>query len=74
MSKPPVLKAKELIKIVEKLGFVNTRNRGSHFFYKHKNGRTTVIPVHPGKTIGLGLMRSILKDMGMSVEEFKKYL
>mgnify|MGYP001569527690 FL=1 len=74
MSKPPALKAKELIKIVEKLGFINTRNKGSHFFYKHKNGRTTVIPVHPGKTIGLGLMRSILKDMGMSVEEFKKYL
>lgn len=74
MSKPPVLKAKELIKIVEKLGFVNSRNRGSHFFFKHKNGRTTVIPVHSGKTIGLGLMRSILKDIGMSVDEFRKYL
>ena len=74
MSKPPVLKAKELIKIVEKLGFVNSRNRGSHFFFKHKNGRTTVIPVHPGKTVGLGLMRNILKDIGMSVDEFRKYL
>lgn len=74
MSKPPVLKAKKLIKIVEKLGFVNTRNRGSHFFFKHRNGRTTVIPVHSGKTIGLGLMRNILKDMGMSVDEFRKYL
>lgn len=74
MSKPPILKAKELIKIVEKLGFVNTRNKGSHFFFKHRNGRTTVIPVHPGKTMGLGLMRSILKDIGMSVDEFRKYL
>lgn len=74
MSKPPILKAKELIKIVEKLGFVNARNKGSHFFFKHRNGRTTVIPVHPGKTIGLGLMRSILKDIGMSVDEFRKYL
>lgn len=74
MSKPLILKAKELIKIVEKLGFVNARNKGSHFFFKHRNGKTTVIPVHSGKTIGLGLMRSILKDIGMSVDEFRKYL
>lgn len=36
--------------------------------------RTTVVPVHPGKTIGKGLMRSILNDIKMSVEEFEKYL
>ncbi len=72
MSKPPVLKAKEVVRIIEKLGFANTRKKGSHFFFRHPDGRTTVIPVHPGKTIGLGLMRSILNDIKISVEEFKK--
>lgn len=74
MSKPPVLKPRELIKILEKLGFVNTRTRGSHFFFKHADGRTTVVPMHQGKTIGLGLMRGILADIKMSKEEFEKYL
>jgi predicted RNA binding protein YcfA (HicA-like mRNA interferase family) len=74
MSKPPILKAKELIKILNRLGFINTRSSGSHFFFRHIDGRTTVIPVHPGKTIGLGLMRSILKDIRISTNEFSKYL
>ena len=74
MSKPPILKAQEVIKIAEKLGFVNTRRKGSHFFFRHPDGRTTVIPVHSGRTIGLGLMRSILSDIKMSIEEFKKIL
>jgi len=74
MSKPPVLKAKELTKILFKLGFVNTRKNGSHFFFRHNDGRTTVIPMHSRKTIGLGLMRSILKDIKISVDEFNKYL
>ena len=74
MSKPPVLRAKELIKILIELDFVNTRRNGSHFFFRHPDGRTTVVPVHPGKTIGLGLMRSILKDVKISVDEFRKLL
>ena len=74
MSKPPVLKPRELVKALEKLGFVNTRRKGSHFFFKHADGRTTVIPMHKGKTIGLGLMRSIFADIKMSAEEFEKYL
>ena len=74
MSKPPVLKPKELIKILIKLGFVNTRSNGSHFFFRHLDGRTTVIPLHAGKTIGLGLMRGILSDIKISIDEFKKYL
>jgi len=74
MSKPPVLKSREIIKALEKLGFRNTRHKGSHFFYRHPDGRTTVVPVHPTKTIGQGLMRAILNDVKISVEELKKYL
>lgn len=74
MSKLPILKAKELIKVLEKLGFFNTRKRGSHFFFRHRDGRTTVVPVHPGTTIGLGLLRAILRDIKISGDELKKFL
>lgn len=74
MSKPPILKSREVIKVLEKFGFRNTRHKGSHFFYRHQDGRTTVVPVHPTKTIGQGLMRAILNDVKISVEELKKHL
>lgn len=74
MSKLRILKAREAVKALKKLGFENTRSRGSHFFFKHSDGRTTVVPVHPGKTLGPGLMRSILSDINLSADEFKKYL
>lgn len=74
MSSIPVVSAKKIIRALKKLGFINTRKKGSHFFFKHPDGRTTVVPVHPEKTIGKGLMRSILSDIHLSVEEFKKLL
>lgn len=74
MSSTPVAPAKKVIRALKKVGFVNTRRKGSHFFFKHPDGRTTVVPVHPGKTIGKGLVRSILSDIHLSVEEFKKLL
>ncbi len=74
MSKLRILKSKEVIGALGRLGFVNTRKRGSHFFFRHNDGKTTVVPVHPGKTIGPGLMRSILSDIKLSADEFRKYL
>jgi predicted RNA binding protein YcfA (HicA-like mRNA interferase family) len=74
MSKPPILKPREIIHALEKLGFINTRSKGSHFFFRHRDGRTTVVPVHYHKTIGPGLMRAILSDIKISSDEFKKYL
>jgi predicted RNA binding protein YcfA (HicA-like mRNA interferase family) len=38
-----------ITEIVFSLGFPNTRDRGSHFFYRHPDGRTTTIPNHPGE-------------------------
>lgn len=74
MSKVPILKSQEVIKVLKQIGFVNTRQKGSHLFFKHANGRTTVVPFHKGKTLGPGLMRSILNDIQISVDEFTKYL
>jgi len=74
MSSLSPIKAKKLIKILLKLRFFQVRQKGSHVFFGHIDGRTTVIPVHPAKQIGIGLLRSILNDIQLSPEEFKKLI
>lgn len=74
MTKLPALKPQELIKIIQKLGFVNIRQSGSHMFFKHIDGRTTVVPYHKGKDIGRGLLRAILNDIHISPSNFQNYL
>ncbi len=71
----PVLKSMDLIKALEKLGFARTRkSKGSHFRYRHPNGRKTTVPVHKGNDISRGLLRKILRDVDISIEELKKLL
>ena len=52
--------------------FRAVRIKGSHTFLKHPDGRATVVPVHSGETIGPGLLRAILRDVEMSVDELLK--
>jgi len=54
MSKLPLLTAKELIKILLKLGFELKRQKGSHKFFQHPDSRTTVIPDHGNEQIDRG--------------------
>ena len=72
--KLPTLSAKELIKILSKLGFEEIRQKGSHKYFKHQDGRITVVPVHPGRDIGRGLLRKIIKEIEISREEFLKQI
>lgn len=72
MSRLPRLKGKEVVRILEKLGFRTLRTRGSHVFLRHSDGRVTTVPVHSGEVIGPGLLRAILRDIEMSVDEFAK--
>ena len=73
MPKLPLLTASELAKILKKLGFEFKRQEGSHMFFQHPDGRTTVIPNHPGEDIDRGLLNKIIKhDLQMSREEFLK--
>ena len=69
MTRLPRLKGKELVRILENLGFEVVRSRGSHFFLRHADGRTTTVPVHSGEVLGPGLLRSILRDVELSVED-----
>jgi predicted RNA binding protein YcfA (HicA-like mRNA interferase family) len=72
MTRLPRLKGKEVIRILERTGFRIIRTKGSHSFLKHSDGRATVVPVHSGDTIGPGLLRAILRDVEMSVDDLLK--
>lgn len=74
MTKLPIIKSRKLIRVLLKIGFEQTHKKGSHFFFRHSDGRTTVVPVHKGRDIGRGLLRKILHDIKISPEEFKKLL
>ena len=50
-------------------GFTVERTRGSHLFLKHADGRATAVPVHSGETLGPGLLRAILRDTELTVEQ-----
>ncbi len=72
-SKLPLMKAKEITKILEKLGFEFKRQKGSHMFFGHPDGRTTVIPNHPNEDLDRGLLNKIIKhDLQITREEFLK--
>jgi predicted RNA binding protein YcfA (HicA-like mRNA interferase family) len=74
MTKLPSLTGKDVVSILKKVGFEIKRQRGSHVFLQHPDGRATVVPIHSGEIIGPGLMLKILKDINMTKEEFYKLL
>ncbi len=55
---------------MQRAGFEQARQRGSHVILKHSDGRTTVVPVHRGEDIGPGLLRKILRESEITPEEF----
>ncbi len=59
--------AKEVVKVLESNGFVKVRSRGAHLFYKHLDGRKTVVPYHGHADISLKTLRSIEKATGLSL-------
>lgn len=71
----PVITFLQLCRIVEKMGFQRTRQKGSHVRYIHADGRKTTIPDHGSQDVPKGLLVKIIKqDLGISVEEFMRHL
>ena len=70
MSDIPILKPREVATILERLGFAEVRQRGSHRQYRHSDGRATTVPFHPGRDISPALLRAIVRDIGMDVRDF----
>jgi predicted RNA binding protein YcfA (HicA-like mRNA interferase family) len=74
MSKLPSLTGKEIVSLLKKVGFIVERQRGSHVFLKHDDGRVTVVPIHSGERIGPGLLSKILRDVEMTKDELLEIL
>lgn len=70
----PSIKARQVIRVLRKLGFVSVRQRGSHIFFKHMDGRCTLVSYHSNEDIGRGLLRQILREIRVSPDEFLKLL
>jgi predicted RNA binding protein YcfA (HicA-like mRNA interferase family) len=69
MGSLPVLKSREVAALLEQLGFVEVRQRGSHRQYRHPDGRGTTLPFHAGRDISPTLLRKIARDIGVTTEE-----
>ncbi len=74
MTKLPVVNFRRMNAVLLKLGFEAVRQKGSHVFYRHSDGRVTTVPNHGAKDLNVPLVRSILRDIDLTPEEFRKVL
>lgn len=61
-------------KLLFKIGFERVRQKGSHVFYRHPDGRTTSVPHHPGRDLARPLIKEILREIELSSDEYEEYL
>jgi len=69
MRNLPILKPREVVTLLEALGFTEVRQRGSHKQFRHSDGRCTTVPFHAGRDVSPILLRQIAKDVGLTVDE-----
>ena len=62
--------ARAMERVLQRLGFARVRQKGSHVFYRHPDGRTTTVPHHKGRDLAVPLVRAILADIQLSPAEF----
>lgn len=74
MSKLYIINAKRMEKLLFLLGFKKVRQKGSHVFYRHPDGRVTTVPHHKGYLLARPLIREILREIELTIEEYNKYL
>ena len=74
MARVALVSARTMERVLRRLGFVRARQRGSHVFYRHPDGRTTAVPHHKGRDLSVPLIRAILADVQLSPDEFLRLL
>lgn len=70
MPRVPIINFNQMEKILKRNGFYPSRQKGSHVFFKHEDGRATSVPNHPGKDLSRALILSILRDIQMTTYQF----
>lgn len=74
MGKLPRVTAGEVIKVLQKIGFFLARQSGSHRIYKNAEGKRVTVPFHSGKILHPKVLQCILRDAGLTEEEFERLM
>ena len=74
MSRLKLIDARQMERLLFRLGFEKVRQKGSHAFYRHPDGRTTTLPHHKGRLLARPLVREILREIEISVQDYARYL
>jgi predicted RNA binding protein YcfA (HicA-like mRNA interferase family) len=74
VTRLPIVDFKTLEKVLRDLGFQPIRQKGSHVFYRHADGRTTTLPHHPGRDLARPLIREILREIELTPDQFNEAL
>jgi len=74
MTRLPIVDFRTMERVLLRLGFLAVRQKGSHVFYRHSDGRTTTLPCHPGRDLARPLIREILREIELTPEQFVQEL
>ena len=73
MSKLPIISARDAIRAFERIGYRQVRQRGSHIRLRDEtNPKHLPLTVPNHKTLKPGLLRKLIRDAGLSVDEFNE--
>jgi predicted RNA binding protein YcfA (HicA-like mRNA interferase family) len=74
MTRLPIVDFRTMEKVLLDLGFKAVRQKGSHIFYRHADGRTATLPCHPGRDLARPLIREILREIELTPDQFMQLL
>ncbi len=74
MTRLPVVDFERMDKVLRHLGFEFVRQKGSHVFYRHTDGRNTTLPNYRGRDIARPLIRGIIREINLPPEQFREIL
>jgi len=74
VSRLPIVDFRTMGKVLLRLGFDRVRQKGSHVFYRHQDGRTTTVPHHGGRDLACPLVREILREIDLTPDQFRQEL
>ncbi len=74
MTKLRIVNFKIMYNLLLQIGFEAVRQKGSHVFFRHPDGRTTTVPNHAGRDLSRPLIRQIVRDINLTADEFEEAL
>jgi len=74
LSRLKLVNAKTMEKLLLRLGFEKVRQKGSHAFYRHPDGRITTIPHHKARMLARPLIREILREIEVAIDDYNNRL